>query len=526
MKGEYHFMEELIKGYKEGSDITILECFYQYPQRQENGKYGDDTLIIVYRDNMTGQKKHEIINKPEYTFYKTKDDISLDHNYFFIEKEYVEPVTCRYTDIEKTIATVCPQSFIDHTDLKVLNSYQTNLDWFYGNIKNGDRSENRKLHTIYNVFRSDMAIEDYYRFLFGKYYTNNSFKLHKAFFDIEVDTRWMSGDFVQMGECAVNAIAFHDEEADVIVSFLLRDDRNPQIQEFENNIASGIIDLAEIRKFLLDAIGGRKQLHRYKLEDTDIQFRFYDKEIDLIYDFFQTVHQYSPDFIEGWNSSGFDIQYLGSRIVTLGYNPEDIMCDKNWDVKIVKHHIDAKNLSELAERGDYTFISGHTVWIDQMIQYASRRKSKIGSFTSFKLDDIGTMVAKVHKLDYHDITLDIGMLPWLNFKTFVFYNIFDVVVQKCIELKSQDLEYIFLKCIVNNTSYKKGHRQTVYLINRMAKEFDNLGFIIGNNINKWNEKPDKFSGALVGNPLHTDDYAKMKIDGVPISVCELLQDYD
>ena len=161
-----------------------------------------------------------------------------------------------------------------------------------------------------------------------------------------------------------------------------------------------------------------------------------------------------------------------------------------------------------------------------MIQYASRRKAKIGSFASFKLDDIGTMVAKVHKLDYHDITLDIGMLPWLNFKTFVFYNIFDVVVQKCIELKSQDLEYIFLKCIVNNTSYKKGHRQTVYLINRMAKEFDNLGFIIGNNINKRNEKPDKFSGALVGNPLHTDDYAKMKINGVPISVCELLQDYD
>ena len=73
------------------------------------------------------------------------------------------------------------------------------------------------------------------------------------------------------------------------------------------------------------------------------------------------------------------------------------------------------------------------------------------------------------------------MLPWLDYITFVLYNIFDVIVQKCIEYKTQDLEYIFAKCIVNNTSYKKGHRQTVYLINRMTKEFDKLGFVIGNN---------------------------------------------
>ena len=519
-------MEELIKGYKKGSDITILECFYQYSQKQDDGKYSDDLIVIVYRDNETGQKKHQIISKPEYTFYKTKDGISLDHNYFFIEKEYVEPITCRYTDIEKKIAEVCPQQMIEHVDLGVLGQYPNNSDWFYDNIKSGNRSENRKLHTIHDVFRSDISAEDYYRFRFGQDYTNNSFKLHKAFFDIEVDTRWMKGDFVEMGECAVNAIAFHDEESDTIISFLLRDSRNPQIAEFENNVASGEINLSTIRDFLLKAIGGKKQLIRYKLDNTKVEFRFFDNEIDMIREFFQTVHKYSPDFIEGWNSSGFDVQYLGARILVLGYEPEDIMCDQSWEVKIVKHYIDNKNLSNFAERGDYTFISGHTVWIDQMIQFASRRKSKIGSFTSFRLDDIGTMIAKVHKLDYHDITLDIGMLPWLNFKTFVFYNIFDVVVQKCIELKSQDLEYIFLKCLVNNTSYKKGHRQTVYLINRMTKEFDEMGFIIGNNINKWNEKPDKFSGALVGDPLHTDDYAKMKINGVPIMVCELLQDYD
>ena len=88
------------------------------------------------------------------------------------------------------------------------------------------------------------------------------------------------------------------------------------------------------------------------------------------------------------------------------------------------------------------------------------------------------------------------------------------------------MEYIFAKCIVNNTSYKKGHRQTVYLANRMAKEFDRMGYIIGNNVNKWNEEPDKFLGALVGDPTHTNGYAKMHINGIPIYVCESLQDFD
>jgi DNA polymerase elongation subunit (family B) len=161
-----------------------------------------------------------------------------------------------------------------------------------------------------------------------------------------------------------------------------------------------------------------------------------------------------------------------------------------------------------------------------MIQYASRRKAKFVSFKSFKLDDIGELEAGVKKLDYHHITTNIAELPWLDFKTFVLYNIMDVIVQKCIEVKTQDLEYIFAKCVLNNTSYKKGHRQTVYLINRMASEWYKMGYIIGNNCNKDNPKGDKFLGALVGNPDNTNDYSKMKIDGRAILVCENLNDYD
>ena len=281
-----------------------------------------------------------------------------------------------------------------------------------------------------------------------------------------------------------------------------------------------------IIRFLIEAIGGKKMLEYYKLNHTQIFLHFYDYEIDLLKSFFAKVHEDKPDFIMGWNSSGFDLEYIIQRIYNLGYEPADIMCDQSWPVKIVRHYIDKKNLSLFCERGDYTFISGVTVWMDQLIQFASRRKNKYGSFDSFKLDDIGKKQAKVQKLDYSHITNDIAMLPWLDYITFVLYNIFDVVVQKCIEQKCEDLEYIYAKCMMNNTSYRRGHRQTVYLINRMVSEFDKLGFIIGNNANRWNEKPDKFAGALVHDPVYTNKYAKLQINGVSIFVVNNLQDFD
>ena len=499
----------MLDQYKPGSDLTIMNAYYQYGMKISETERMDDFIAIVYKDNKTGRKGYELISKPDYTFYKAKDNIILDHNLLFIEKDKVEPITVPYTKVTRKIAELTG-----------------NLDYFNSNNQSGNRQENQKLHTLFNIFASDMPAEDHYRALFAKKFTNNIEKINKAFFDIEVDTRYMAGDFVAPGECPINAISMYDEQNDIIHTYLLRDKRNPLIEKFENDINSGRFGYKQIKKFITDAIGGEKQMIRFKFTKTKFDIRFYDDEIELLKSFFSQVHTYSPDFIEGWNSSGFDLNYIIERIKALGEEPADIMCDQNWPIRIVKHFIDQKNLSDFAERGDYTFISGTPTWLDQMIQFASRRKSKIGSFKSFKLDDIGKSTAKVKKLDYSHITNNIAMLPWLDFVTFTLYNIFDVIVQKCIEQKTQDLEYIFSKCLVNNTSYKKGHRQTVYLANRMAKEFDNMGYIIGNNVNKWNEKPDKFLGALVGDPLHTNGYAKMVINGVPIFVCESLQDYD
>lgn len=489
---------ELLAEYPEGYDLTLLNTHYQFPVFKDGKKISDDFIVLVYRDNVKNITRYKVIFEPTYTYYKLKDtEQSVDYSRLFIEREKVDPVNVKFKDLEKSIA--------ENTG---------NEEFYKTNIMNRNKSENRKLHTDPDIFFSDINIEDHYRFKFAMTYKNDIVKLNKGFFDIEVDGKFAANSFVELGECEINCVSFHDEKSDKVYTFILRNPNNPLIEKFERRVISGEFNHKLIHDFVISNVGGQKLGKKYKLLDTTFEILFYDYEIDLIKDLFATIHTCSPHFVMGWNSSAFDLEYIIERVKILGYDPADILCDKRWNVKVVKNFIDTRSLNDLPERGDYTFISGNSVFIDQMIQYASRRKSKFGSYKSFKLDDIGLLEAGVKKLDYTHITNSVIELPWLDFETFVLYNIMDVVVQKCIEIKANDLEYIFSKAIVNNTVYRKVHRQTVYLINRMASDWYKLGYIIGNNCNRWNPEPPKFLGALVGDPRNTNDYSKIKINGM------------
>lgn len=496
----------LVPGYPEGSDITLMNTIYNYPQKIDEKTWAPDNITLIYKDNITGEKGHVTIEKPDHEFYKVHDDKVLDYQPFFIEEKYCDKISVPHNSLEKEIADL------------------TNNEEFYKtNIRNGCRYENMKLHTDPSIMNSDTNIEDHYRYRFSKEYTNSINRVYKGFFDIEVDGKYQKGNFPEPGECPVNCCSYMDEKTDKIYTFILRNSENPLIEEFEKSINDDLFK--ELHDFIIEKVGGWKQATRFGLMDTTIEFLFFDDEISLIKTMFDIFHHINPDFILVWNMS-FDIPYIIARIEELGYDPRHIMCSTKYENKTVKYYVDTRHKNDFAERTDYCNISGDITWLDQMIQFCSRRKAKIGSFTNFKLDTIGELIAKVKKLSYAHITDSVIKLPWLDFKTFVFYNIMDVIVQKCIEKKTQDVEYIFAKCIVSNTSYKKGHRQTVYLINKFASEFYKQGFIICNNGNKWNEKPPKFQGASVGDPLHTDDYSKIHILGRPIMVCNNLLDED
>lgn len=497
----------MIKGRNPGDNITIMNTMFRRMVDPRDDKF-KDVLTIVYKDCDTMQKHMQEIVNPNYEYYIAKEDSRVSYNRLFIEEDKAEKVSVPYKDLEKDIA--------ERTG---------NLNLFYENIRNGNKSANKKLHLHPDVFSSDTNIEDHYRYRFDQLYKNEACTITKAFFDIEADTISMVGDFPEMGECPINAITLILQDQGQVYTFLLRNKTNPQIAQFEKTVQDGSV-FKELEEFVINAVGGPEMAEHFKI-NFKYNFLFYDEEdeINLIKDLFNAINTFKPDFALAWNM-GFDVSYILARIQKLGYNPEDIVCHPDFQYKSASYFVDERMKSEFAERGDFALISSYTTYLDQMIHFASRRKGQ-SKFISFTLDFIGEVVAGVRKLDYKDITTNISELPYKSYKTFVFYNIMDTIVQYCIDIKTGDLEYVFGKCIMNNTRYSKAHRQTVYLTNRGMKEFKNEGLIIGNNANKYNQKPEeKFPGAFVGEPKQVSDYSKLRIYGRPVLVVDNCDDFD
>lgn len=493
----------LIKGYPKGSNITILNTMYKYPSRLEDGSgFKEDFLNIVFKDNTTGLKQQATIYQPDYEYYEIKPEYVKDYNQLYIEKDKTVKHTAPFNALVRDIATL--------TD---------NTDFYYENIRTGNRRANNELHTHTRIMNSDMNIEDHYRFRFNKDYTNEVCALSKAYFDIEADTINMAGDFPELGECPINAVSLIFENQ--VYSLLLRDSSNPLIEEFEKGINRDLF--VELQQFIIDNVGGPEKASKFGVDNLEFNFAFYDEEIRLIQDLFILINKKEPDFVLAWNMA-FDIPYIIERLKVLGYNPADIMCHPDFPEKVAEYFIDEQHMNEYEARGDRYNISSYSTYIDQMIQFPSRRKGQ-AKYPNFKLDTIGEMISGVKKLDFSHITTNISKLPRLDYKTFVFYNIMDTIVQKTIETNTDDINFIFMKCLANNTRYDKGHRQTVYLANRFIKYLDEHGYVAGNNINKHNVAVP-YEGALVGDPTKNSSMYKEKVDNVILNFVRNLDDFD
>lgn len=501
--------EDLLKTipYDTGSDITLLNTIY-IRKIVENNKY-KDFLTLIIKNNITGKKENYEIESPKYTFYVIKEEYRLPEEHvppIAFEKDKCEPITVHYSQIEKVLAEMTG-----------------NLDFFYENIRNGNSYANKLLHVTANyIMNSDMDIEDYYRYIFSKKYINDVFKINKSFLDIETDTRYAKGNFAELGEVPINAVTVINQSTNSVYTFLLRNKENPLIEEFEKSINENLF--IELKQFVIEKVGGEQKAKKYKIMDLNYNFIFFDNEIELIYSVFENINTLCPDIVFAWNMR-FDIPYIIERIKVLGYNPEDIMCHKDFKHKVCTYYTDERN-TEIEERCDFAKISGYSVYLDQMIHFASRRKGQ-QKFDSYKLDAIGEYVAGVHKLDWSHITTSFAKFPYLDYKTFVFYNIMDVIVQVCIENKASDAEYVMNSSIINCVRFSKVHRQSVYLIDRYTAEWDKLGLVIGNNNNRFNKKPtEKFPGAIIQDPVRTNNYSKKIINGRPSNIVENLVDYD
>lgn len=439
-----------------------------------------DYLDIIYKDLRTKEKKVITIDSPEMDIYFVKEEArDFEYNKSFIELENLEQHTCKFKDLPFYIANQAGPEY---------------MNFIKDAIQKRNRGTIPNIHKYRYVFGSDYDIENWYRIWWYLNMDNNKPKpLTKQFLDIEVDSIDVEG-FPKPGECEINAVTIVDENDLTSFTFLMRNDKNPLIQEFEENIDDFVKDLHEA------------------FDDTygELEYRIYmyDDERELIKDMFKLINTMKRDFLLIWNM-GFDIPYIIARMEELDMDTISVMCHKDFEVKELFYKKDMRNFM-IQNKSDYFKISAHTSYIDQMLTYAGLRKG-MGEQRSYALNAVAKKELDDEKLDYSE-DANIKTLPYVDFKKFVMYNIKDVLLQLGIERKTDDISNLYLRSYTNATSYNKIFKQTIFLKNRAYLEFFKQGLMIGNNINvtygvydddsadKEDTKKEKFDGAIVADP--------------------------
>jgi hypothetical protein len=436
----------------------------------------DDKIVIFYRDLDTGKKEFMVVDDPELEYFVNKDEFwDREGEVTYIDPEKVEKRTSLFRKLLDDMAYE-----IGEDAVTFLRECKREGKFYYA----------RKLHLNPNMHGSDLDIQDHYIDKFIEEYGSDNMKLHKGYFDIEVDIIDYDGfPDETIAPCPVNIITYFDEQNMKFYTAVHRNPKNESLTYFEEN------QVAETVQEIISEI---------KEEDNiDVDFEevvFFDDEIEVIKYFYSIVNERRPDTCSAWNLK-FDALTNMNRSIDQGYTPEEIMCPKEVPYKNVTYYVDSRN-QDPADKGDYYNTSSYTQWVDQYLLYANLRKTS-GKKESYTLDAVSKDELGKSKLVFGPGET-IKNLPWKNFKKFFKYNVKDVFLLHLIERKVTDIDIQYSVAMMTRTRMHKALKKTICLRNLANVFYRQQGYVMSNNHNATygGDRPEseKFRGAFVSDP--------------------------
>ena len=479
---------DLILGNINTKDLLLHNVIYV---REDRKNKTPDFLLVIIKNSRTGEKKLIKIDEPPMMMYVVKNEYrNYDYLPAFMPLAYCDQIKVKYNELIDRIVEVIGDKGREFADLCKKNNYRAL----------------RNIHKYPYILGTDYDMESLFRIEWMLHYHDSEAKrlISKCYLDIEVDTIDCEG-FPTDGLYPINAISFVDDETKTAFEFILRNKKNPQIQELEDNLD----------KFIANC----EETFNEQYPGFTYNIRFYDEEILMIYELFLLIHKLKRDFCGIWNMP-FDIPYIIDRINVLGYEPKDIMCDPSFPAKILNYRKDIFHF-DFKSKNDSFILSSFTVFMDQRALYSKTRKGQ-SELKSTKLDVIARKELGDAKIIF-DGNSNIKTAAYDNFEQFILYSIKDSLLLYGIEDKTHDFDALFDYALVNGSQYSAVFSPTILLKNLAYISYYEQGYIIGNNRNVDYSKPrdpeaekllseedDKYAGALVGDPEYNDHI------GVPI----------
>ena len=365
-------------------------------------------------------------------------------------------------------------------------------------------------------------------------------RYNTGFGDIELDTSRYPYKGVpppDIAPCPINLITYIDTNTKSVYSFILYDERvGKEIKEVISNPQAFLQEYADpdILK-----------------ENFKYYFKAYQTELELITDFFHTLHVLKPDFVGWWNMA-FDIptiinrlkneyklsrQQIGNimchpdippqyRIVQYIPDPkrsafdvkEDDDDDEDEEEKEHKSK-NSQNRPHPSRLWDYAKIPGYTQHFDQMTNFSNLRKRWL--LKSYKLKEIGKSHGGVNKMDLEDLGYDIKTVFIENFKLGLAYNIQDSYVQYKIDQNQHDINNLVL--FSGNSRVMKSHSASITIKNEIYINLFKENQIMGSEV--YYDIFEKLDGAIVGRPELIEQLGIL-VQGTPSYIFDDVIDLD
>lgn len=432
-----------------GRRLMLTDVIYQ---KESKITGWHDYINMVYRDLLTGEKHLYTIRDPKYIIYEVKEEFrTFRKARHYLPVEQCDPIEICYKDRFKVIAELAGGPWKQ----KLYNA-RTN-------------AEKKELYKYPYVLGADIPIETYYRVQWDKELGNDDKKVPTVIYlDIEVDQLgWDGGGIARSGECPIDAISIVDPTSMTVSQFLYHTKDNPQIDDFIENRQEEVQQ--KFHEMFDDSYGV-----------FDYRIYMFEDELEMLQQCFRLIHTLKRDFCLIWSGMGFDIPYLMERIYKLGTKAEDVMCHSDFPTTTM-YLFEDTTAYDFDKKRDYFDISSYTHYLDQMIMYASLRKSQ-GALRRVNLNSIGKAELGDTKLDYTDVG-NFLRFSREDYMRYVLYNVKDTLLQYGIDNKCHDSLSYYNSCYASYCSYKDGLKQTVSLRAFFYYEFMEDGYILGHNVN-------------------------------------------
>jgi len=452
--------------------------------------------VVLMIERINGEKKVKRINQVKAQIYCLNDEgIELffdKRKPRYMKKEYLDRFEVAPQDLFETLIDLINDRDPDRERAAKYIEHYNRV------IGQRDKRDLAAIHRHPFFFSTDANISDSY---ISRWYEMNADRvddlatLKKAFFDIEVDIIDHIG-FPDEHEapCPINMISYEYEGKAYL--FILENE-GESFRKFKEE------QLNDFIAHMIDEYGQKaveKGTFPIPLLDS-LEIRFFEGELDLLVNFFALVNEQKPDTLSAYNLK-FDFLTIVNRIERMGYKPEAIMVPSELqDVARVYYYEDTKN-NDWADKTDSATVTGATVFSDQLLAFASIRKT-MGKRDSYTLDAILEEECGFSKLSLKGKRLK--DLPYEDFYYYSHYSLRDTLGLKLLENKNKDLDQLYGLARQTRTRLEKAFTKTVCLRNyayevRKHKEIltsnENFGRFEGES-----PKPKmKFEGAVVADP--------------------------